>query len=311
MSTVNNVLDTQIELFGVRLDNPIIPASGTYGFGYEFSEYYDINCLGSISLKGTTKEARYGNPLPRIAECPNGLINAIGLQNPGVDKVIEVELKKLDEVYKKPVIANVGGHSFEEYTTTVAKFNDVDKVFAVELNISCPNVQGGGMAFGTNPDTVEELVREIKKVSTKPIIVKLSPNVTDIKLLAKAAERGGADGLSLINTLVGMRIDLKTARPIISVKRGGYSGPGVFPVAVNMVYAVKEVTNLPIIGMGGISSAEDVIEMMYAGATAVMVGSYNLVNPYGCKEIIDDLPVVMEKLGINKLSDITGRSHNV
>ncbi|MBR2349397.1 MAG: dihydroorotate dehydrogenase [Clostridia bacterium] len=311
MSTVNNVLDTQIELFGVKLDNPIIPASGTYGFGYEFSEYYDINCLGSISLKGTTKEARYGNPLPRIAECPNGLINAIGLQNPGVDKVIEVELKKLDEVYKKPVIANVGGHSFEEYTTTVAKFNDVDKVFAVELNISCPNVQGGGMAFGTNPDTVEELVREIKKVSTKPIIVKLSPNVTDIKLLAKAAERGGADGLSLINTLVGMRIDLKTARPIISVKRGGYSGPGVFPVAVNMVYAVKEVTDLPIIGMGGISSAEDVIEMMYAGATAVMVGSYNLVNPYGCKEIIDDLPVVMEKLGINKLSDITGRSHNV
>lgn len=311
MSTVNNVLDTQIELLGVKLDNPIIPASGTYGFGYEFSEYYDINCLGSISLKGTTKEARYGNPLPRIAECPNGLINAIGLQNPGVDKVIEVELKKLDEVYKKPVIANVGGHSFEEYTTTVAKFNDVDKVFAVELNISCPNVQGGGMAFGTNPDTVEELVREIKKVSTKPIIVKLSPNVTDIKLLAKAAERGGADGLSLINTLVGMRIDLKTARPIISVKRGGYSGPGVFPVAVNMVYAVKEVTDLPIIGMGGISSAEDVIEMMYAGATAVMVGSYNLVNPYGCKEIIDDLPVVMEKLGINKLSDITGRSHNV
>ena len=311
MSTVNNVLDTQIELFGVKLDNPIIPASGTYGFGYEFSEYYDINCLGSISLKGTTKEARYGNPLPRIAECPNGLINAIGLQNPGVDKVIEVELKKLDEVYKKPVIANVGGHSFEEYTTTVAKFNDVDKVFAVELNISCPNVQGGGMAFGTNPDTVEELVREIKKVSTKPIIVKLSPNVTDIKLLAKAAERGGADGLSLINTLVGMRIDLKTARPIISVKRGGYSGPGVFPVAVNMVYAVKEVTDLPIIGMGGISSAEDVIEMMYAGATAVMVGSYNLVNPYGCKEIIDNLPVVMEKLGINKLSDITGRSHNV
>ena len=311
MSTVNNVLDTQIEIFGVKLDNPIIPASGTYGFGYEFSEYYDINCLGSISLKGTTKEARYGNPLPRIAECPNGLINAIGLQNPGVDKVIEVELKKLDEVYKKPVIANVGGHSFEEYTTTVAKFNDVDKVFAVELNISCPNVQGGGMAFGTNPDTVEELVREIKKVSTKPIIVKLSPNVTDIKLLAKAAERGGADGLSLINTLVGMRIDLKTARPIISVKRGGYSGPGVFPVAVNMVYAVKEVTDLPIIGMGGISSAEDVIEMMYAGATAVMVGSYNLVNPYGCKEIIDDLPVVMEKLGINKLSDITGRSHNV
>ncbi|MBO7156867.1 MAG: dihydroorotate dehydrogenase, partial [Clostridia bacterium] len=272
---------------------------------------YDINCLGSISLKGTTKEARYCNPLPRIAECPNGLINAIGLQNPGVDKVIDVELKKLSEVYTKPVIANVGGHSFEEYVTTVAKFNDVDKVFSVELNISCPNVQGGGMAFGTNPDTVTELVKEVKKVSTKPIIVKLSPNVTDIKLLAKAAEKGGADALSLINTLVGMRIDLKTARPIISVKRGGYSGPGVFPVAVNMVYAVKEITDLPIIGMGGISSAEDVIEMMYAGATAVMVGSYNLINPYACKEIIEDLPKVMKKLGINKLSDITGRSHNV
>lgn len=311
MITENKVLDTQVELFGVTLSNPIIPASGTFGFGYEFSEYYDINCLGSMSLKGTTREARYGNPLPRIAECPAGLINAIGLQNPGVDKVISEEIPKLSKVYSKPVIANVGGHSFQEYIETVEKFNDVEKVFAVELNISCPNVKGGGMAFGTNPDTVESLVKEIKKVSTKPIIVKLSPNVTDVTILAKAAENGGADGLSLINTLVGMRIDLKTAKPIISVKSGGYSGPGVFPVAVNMVYKVREKTTLPIIGMGGISSANDVIEMMYAGANAVMVGSYNLVNPYGSKEIVDNLPDAMEKLGINKLSDIIGRSHNV
>lgn len=311
MSSVNKVLDTQIELFGVKLDNPIIPASGTFGFGYEFSEYYDINVLGSISLKGTTLEKRYGNPLPRIAECPAGLINAIGLQNPGVDAVINEEIPRLRKVYSKPVIANVGGHSFNEYTHTVAKFNDCDKVFAVELNISCPNVKGGGMAFGTNPETVETLVREIKKVSTKPIIVKLSPNVTDVTLLAKAAENGGADGLSLINTLVGMRIDLRTAKPIISVKSGGYSGPGVFPVAVNIVYKVREKTSLPIIGMGGISSASDVIEMMYAGANAVMVGSLNLVNPYGCKEIIEDLPIEMKKLGINKLTDIIGRAHNV
>ncbi len=311
MITENKVLDTQVELFGVTLSNPIIPASGTFGFGYEFSEYYDINCLGSMSLKGTTREARYGNPLPRIAECPAGLINAIGLQNPGVDKVISDEIPKLSKVYSKPVIANVGGHSFQEYIETVEKFNDVEKVFAVELNISCPNVKGGGMAFGTNPDTVESLVKESKKVSTKPIIVKLSPNVTDVTVLAKAAENGGADGLSLINTLVGMRIDLKTAKPIISVKSGGYSGPGVFPVAVNMVYRVREKTTLPIIGMGGISSANDVIEMMYAGANAVMVGSYNLVNPYGSKEIVDNLPDAMEKLGINKLSDIIGRSHNV
>ena len=311
MSAENLILDTQIELFGVKLDNPIIPASGTFGFGYEFSEYYDINCLGSISLKGTTLEKRYGNPLPRIAECPAGLINAIGLQNPGVDAVIGKEIPKLNEVYSKPVIANVGGHSFYEYTETVAKFNECDKVFAVELNISCPNVKGGGMAFGTNPETVETLVKEIKKVSTKPIIVKLSPNVTDVTVLAKAAENGGADGLSLINTLVGMRIDLKTGKPIISVKSGGYSGPGVFPVAVNMVYKVREKTNLPIIGMGGISSASDAIEMMYAGANAVMVGSLNLINPYGCKEIIDSLPIEMQKLGINKLTDIIGRAHNV
>ncbi len=311
MMTENKVLDTQVELFGVTLSNPVIPASGTFGFGYEFSEYYDINCLGSMSLKGTTLEARYGNPLPRIAECPGGLINAIGLQNPGVEKVIGEEIPKLSKVYSKPVIANVGGHSFNEYIETVRKFNDVEKVFAVELNISCPNVKGGGMAFGTNPETVESLVKEIKAVSTKPIIVKLSPNVTDVTVLAKAAENGGADGLSLINTLVGMRINLHTAKPIISVKSGGYSGPGVFPVAVNMVYKVREKTSLPIIGMGGISSAEDVIEMMYAGANAVMVGSYNLINPYGSKEIIDNLPKAMDKYGIKNLKDIIGRSHNV
>ena len=311
MITENKALDTQVELFGVTLSNPVIPASGTFGFGYEFSEYYDVNCLGSMSLKGTTLEARYGNPLPRIAECPAGLINAIGLQNPGVEKVISKEIPKLSKVYAKPVIANVGGHSFYEYIETVRRFNDVEKVFAVELNISCPNVKGGGMAFGTNPETVESLVKEIKAVSTKPIIVKLSPNVTDVTVLAKAAENGGADGLSLINTLVGMRINLQTAKPIISVKSGGYSGPGVFPVAVNMVYKVREKTNLPIIGMGGISSAEDVIEMMYAGANAVMVGSYNLINPYGSKEIIDNLPKAMEKYGIKNLKDIIGRSHNV
>lgn len=311
MSTENRNIDTQIELFGVKLDNPIIPASGTFGFGYEFSEYYDINCLGSMSLKGTTLEARYGNPLPRIAECPAGLINAIGLQNPGVDKVISQEIPKLSKVYAKPVIANVGGHSFYEYTKTVEKFNEVDKVFAVELNVSCPNVKGGGMAFGTNPETLESLVKEVKKVSTKPIIVKLSPNVTDVTLLAKSAENGGADGLSLINTLVGMRIDLRTSKPVISVKSGGYSGPGVFPVAVNMVYKVREKTKLPIIGMGGISSAENVIEMMYAGANAVMVGSYNLINPMGAKEIVDSLPKTMEKYGINNLNDIIGRAHNV
>ena len=310
MNTVCGNKDTRIELFGYTLKNPVIPASGTFGFGYEFADWYDINILGSISLKGTTLEARYGNPQPRIADCPAGLINAIGLENPGVENVVSRELVKLDKVYKGKVIANVGGHSFDEYTRTAEKFNGADKVFAIELNISCPNVKGGGLAFGTDPKVVEELVAAVKEASVKPVIVKLSPNVTDIAVLAKAAERGGADGISLINTLLGMRIDLRTAAPIISVKRGGYSGRGVFPVAVNMVYAVREAVKLPIIGMGGVSSAHDVIEMMYAGASAVMVGTANLVDPYACKNIIEELPALMEELGIEKLTDIIGRAHN-
>ena len=310
MNTVCGNKDTRIELFGYTLKNPVIPASGTFGFGYEFADWYDINILGSISLKGTTLEARYGNPQPRIADCPAGLINAIGLENPGVENVVSRELVKLDKVYKGKVIANVGGHSFEEYTRTAAGFNGADKVFALELNISCPNVKGGGLAFGTDPKVVEELVAAVKEASVKPVVVKLSPNVTDIAALAKAAERGGADGISLINTLLGMRIDLRTARPIISVKRGGYSGRGVFPVAVNMVYAVKEAVGLPIIGMGGVSSARDVIEMMYAGASAVMVGTANLIDPYACKNIIEELPLLMEELGIDRLTDIIGRAHN-
>lgn len=310
MNTVCGNKDTRIELFGYTLKNPVIPASGTFGFGYEFADWYDINILGSISLKGTTLEARYGNPQPRIADCPAGLINAIGLENPGVENVVSRELVKLDKVYKGKVIANVGGHSFDEYTRTAEKFNGADKVFAIELNISCPNVKGGGLAFGTDPKVVEELVAAVKEVSVKPVVVKLSPNVTDIAALAKAAERGGADGISLINTLLGMRIDLRTAHPIISVKRGGYSGRGVFPVAVNMVYAVREAVKLPIIGMGGVSSAHDVIEMMYAGASAVMVGTANLVDPYACKNIIEELPALMEELGIEKLTDIIGRAHN-
>lgn len=310
MSTLTGNTDTRIELFGYALKNPVIPASGTFGFGYEFADWYDINVLGSIALKGTTLEARYGNPQPRIADCPAGLINAIGLENPGADNVVNRELKKLDKVYAGKVIANVGGHSFDEYTRTAEKFNGADKVFAIELNISCPNVKGGGLAFGTDPKVVEELVAAVKEASVKPVVVKLSPNVTDIAALAKAAERGGADGISLINTLLGMRIDLRTAHPIISVKRGGYSGRGVFPVAVNMVYAVREAVALPIIGMGGVSSARDVIEMMYAGASAVMVGTANLVDPYACKNIIEELPALMEELGIEKLTDIIGRAHN-
>jgi dihydroorotate dehydrogenase (NAD+) catalytic subunit len=299
-------MSTKIKLFDYEFKNPIVPASGTYGFGYEFEEYYDINCLGSISLKGTTLNPRYGNPLPRIAEAPAGLINAIGLQNPGVDKVISEELPKLATVYADKVIANVGGHSIEEYTKTCEKFNNVDKVVAIELNISCPNVSGGGMAFGVNPEVAHNLVKEVKKVSTKPIIVKLSPNVTDIVEMAKAVESAGADAISLINTLVGMRIDLKSRRPIISIGKGGYSGPGVYPVAVRMIYEVYRAVNIPVIGMGGVQTAEQVIEMMLAGASLVMVGSQNLVDPYACKKIIDDLPKVMKKYNIEKLEDIIG-----
>ncbi len=301
-------MNTKINFLNHTFKNPVIPASGTFGFGYEFSEIYDINILGSISLKGTTLKPRYGNPLPRIAECPSGLINSIGLQNPGVDNVINEEIPKLKKVFSDKVIANVGGHSITDYVETVRKFNDVDEVVAVELNISCPNVTGGGMAFGVNEEVAANLVREVKKVATKPIIVKLSPNVTDIVAMAKAVEAAGADAISLINTLVGMRINLKTGQPIISVKKGGYSGPGIFPVALRMVYDVSHAVNIPVIGMGGISNAYDVIEMMYAGASLVMVGALNLVEPLACKNIIEELPVVMEELGIENLEDIIGRA---
>lgn len=301
-------MNTKINFLNHTFKNPVIPASGTFGFGYEFSEIYDINILGSISLKGTTLKPRYGNPLPRIAECPSGLINSIGLQNPGVDNVINEEIPKLKKVFSDKVIANVGGHSITDYVETVRKFNDVDEVVAVELNISCPNVTGGGMAFGVNEEVAANLVREVKKVAAKPIIVKLSPNVTDIVAMAKAVEAAGADAISLINTLVGMRINLKTGQPIISVKKGGYSGPGIFPVALRMVYEVSHAVNIPVIGMGGISNAYDVIEMMYAGASLVMVGALNLVEPLACKNIIEELPVVMEELGIENLEDIIGRA---
>ena len=296
----------EIKFLDKTFKNPIIPASGTFGFGYEFSDLYDINILGSISIKGTTLEERYGNKLPRIAECPSGLINAIGLQNPGVNRVVNEELVKLDKVYSDQIIANVGGHSIYEYTETVKRFNESDKVFAIELNISCPNVTGGGMAFGVDPETAYNLVTEVKKVSKKPIIVKLSPNVTNIVEMAKAVESAGADAISLINTLVGMRFDLKTGKPIIANIKGGYSGPGLYPVALRMIYEVHQAVKIPLIGMGGVTCAYDVIEMMYAGASLVMVGSQNLIDPYACKKIIEDLPKVMKELNIEKLSDIIG-----
>ena len=300
-------MDLSIKFLDHVYKNPIIPASGCFGFGYEFAEYYDINCLGSMSLKGTTLEPRYGNPLPRIAECPAGLINSIGLQNPGVEKVATEEIEKLSKVYKDKVIANVGGHSVREYVETVKRFNDVDKVCAIELNISCPNVKDGGMAFGVDPSVAANLVREVKKVSKKPIIVKLSPNVTDIVLMAIAVEAAGADAISLINTLVGMRIDLKSGKPIIAVKKGGYSGPGIFPVALRMVYEVSHAVKIPVIGMGGVTNAYEVLEMMYAGASLVMVGAANLIDPYACKKIVDDLPKVMAEYKIENLKDIIGR----
>lgn len=302
-------LHTQVTFAGHKMKNPVIPASGTFGFGYEFADFYDINCLGSIALKGTTLEPRYGNPLPRIAECPSGLINAIGLQNPGVDAVVRKELVKLGEVYKDKVLANVGGHSFEEYVKTAEKFNSCAKIWAVELNISCPNVKGGGMAFGTDAKTARKLVYLVKKAVRKPLIVKLSPNVTNIAELAKAVADGGADGISLINTLVGMRIDLKTRKPVISVGTGGYSGAGVFPVAVRMVNQVFNAVKLPVMGIGGVTGARDVIEMMMAGATAVQVGAANLVNPFACRDIVEQLPEVMGELGIKKLSDIIGAAN--
>lgn len=304
-------MNTSVNLLGYRLDNPVIPASGTFGFGYEFAEFYDINCLGSISLKGTTLESRYGNPLPRIAECPAGMLNSIGLQNPGARKVIEEELVKLAKVYHKKAIANVGGSRAEDYAEAAALFNDADNVFAVELNISCPNVKCGGMAFGTDSAVAGALVSAVKKVCKKPLIVKLSPNVTDITMLAKAAEDAGADAVSLINTLLGMRFDLRTGKPILSMKAGGYSGRGVYPVALRMVYEVKRAVKVPVIGMGGVSSAYDVIEMMSAGASAVMVGTANLLNPYACRDIIAALPTAMQEYNIDSIENIIGRAHRV
>ncbi len=295
-----------VNLCGIELDNPIIPASGTFGFGYEFAELYDINCLGTFSFKGTTKDPRFGNPTPRIAECTEGMINAVGLQNPGVEKVISEELPKLFKVFNKKVMANVSGFSVEDYAYTVEKLDSVDRIGWFEVNVSCPNVHGGGMSFGTNPEAAAEVTRAVRKVTKKPIIIKLSPNVTDIVSIAKACEEAGADGISLINTLLGMRIDLRTKKPVIANKMGGFSGPAIFPVAVRMVYQVAHAVNIPVVGMGGVSSAEDVIEMMLAGATAVEVGAANLVNPYACRDIINDLPRVMEKYGIENLSDIIG-----
>jgi len=303
------MVNKQVTLFDSVLKNPVIAASGTFGFGYEMAEFFDINCLGSISLKGSTLNARYGNPLPRIAECSDGLINAIGLQNPGIDAVISTQLPKLSKVYKDKIILNIGGHSVEEYLLAVEKCNDLDNILGIELNISCPNVQGGGLAFGTKESTVEALTTAIKKVSNQKIIVKLSPNVTDICALAKAAENGGADAISLINTLIGMRIDIKTGKPIISVKKGGYSGRGIFPVALRMVYDVFEAVKIPIIGMGGISSADEVIEMLMAGASAVMVGTATLKDPFACKNIIEELDKVIKDLNITSLSTIIGRAH--
>ncbi|MBQ2861911.1 MAG: dihydroorotate dehydrogenase [Oscillospiraceae bacterium] len=296
----------KVNLCGIEMDNPIIPASGTFGYGYEFAELYDINMLGTFSFKGTTKDPRFGNPTPRIAECTAGMINAVGLQNPGVEKVISEELPKLAKCFNKKVMANVSGFSVEDYAYTCEKLDKCDQVGWLEVNISCPNVHGGGMSFGTSPEAAATVVKAVKAVTTKPVIVKLSPNVTDIVAIAKACEEAGADGISLINTLMGMRIDLKTKKPVIANKMGGFSGPAIFPVAVKMVYQVAQAVKIPIVGMGGVSCAEDVIELMLAGATAVQVGAANLVDPYICRDIINDLPRVMDKYGINNLSEIIG-----
>ncbi len=295
-----------VDLCGITLDNPVIPASGTFGFGYEFAELYDINVLGTFSFKGTTKDPRFGNPTPRIAECNAGMINAVGLQNPGVEKVISEELPKLKKCFDKKVMANVSGFAVEDYAYTCEKLDKEEQVGWLEVNVSCPNVHGGGMSFGTNPEAAAEVTAAVKKVTTKPVIIKLSPNVTDIVAIAKACEDAGADGISLINTLLGMRIDLKTKKPVIANKMGGFSGSAIFPVAVRMVYQVANAVNIPVVGMGGVSSAEDVIELMLAGATAVEVGAANLIDPYACRDIINELPRVMDKYGINNLSDIIG-----
>lgn len=303
------MVNTKVTLCGVSLDNPVMAASGTFGFGAEFAALYDINCLGSFSFKGTTLSPRFGNPTPRIAECTAGMINAVGLQNPGVDAVISQELPKLKTYFHKPVMANVSGFSLEEYAETCRRLDSQEQIGWFEVNVSCPNVHGGGMSFGTDPAAAASVTKAVKAVTHKPVFVKLSPNVTDIVSIAKACEDAGADGISLINTLLGMRIDLKTRRPVIANKMGGFSGPAIFPVALRMVYQVAEAVKIPVIGMGGISSASDVIEMMLAGATAVQVGAYNLVEPYACRNIIRDLPETMKKYGIQNLSEIIGGAH--
>ena len=304
------MVDLHVTLSGVRLDNPIIPASGTFGYGYEFAELYDINCLGTFSFKGTTRAPRFGNPTPRIAEAPSGLLNAVGLQNPGVDKVIAQELPKLKEVFHKPVMANVSGFSVEDYAYTCALLDKEEQVGWLEVNISCPNVHSGGMSFGTSPQAAAEVTRAVKAVTKKPVYMKLGPNVTDIAAIARACEDAGADGISLINTLLGMRLDLRSRRPLLANTTGGLSGPAVFPVAVRMVYQVYEAVDIPVIGMGGVSTAEDVLELMLAGATAVEVGAANLVNPFACRDILAALPEAMEKYGINSLSEIIGGAHH-
>ena len=296
----------KVNLCGVELDNPVIPASGTFGYGYEYAELYDINELGTFSFKGTTRDPRFGNPTPRIAECTSGMINAVGLQNPGVEKVISEELPRLATCFHKPVMANVSGFSVEDYAYTCEKLDAQPQVGWLEVNISCPNVHGGGMSFGTDPKAAAEVTAAVKKVTTKPVILKLSPNVTDIVSIAKACEDAGADGISLINTMLGMRIDLMRRRPVIANKMGGFSGSAIFPIAVRMVYQVANAVKIPVVGMGGVSSAEDVLEMMMAGATAVEVGAANLVNPYICRDIVRDLPRVMEKYRVENLSDIIG-----
>ena len=303
------MVNLKVNLCGVEMKNPIVPASGTFGFGYEFAELYDINVLGSLSFKGTTLDARFGNPTPRIAECYEGMLNSVGLQNPGVDKVVAEELPKLKACFDGPIMANVSGFSLEEYRETVRKLDGEEQIAWFEINISCPNVHGGGMSFGTDPQAAASVVKEVRKVTKKPIIIKLTPNVTNIVEIAKACEEAGADGISLINTLLGMRIDLKTKKPILANKMGGFSGPAIFPVACRMIYQVYEAVNIPIVGMGGVSSAEDVIELMLAGATAVEVGAANLRDPFACKKIIEDLPRVMEKYGIENLQDIIGGAH--
>lgn len=303
------MVNLKVDLCGITLDNPVIPASGTFGYGYEFAEYYDINILGSLSFKGTTLEPRFGNPTPRIAECPSGMLNAVGLQNPGVEEVISTELKKLSECFFKPVMANVSGFSVSDYAGTCERISGCKEVGWIEVNISCPNVHNGGMSFGTVPSSAAEVTRAVRRVTDKPIIMKLSPNVTDITEIARACESEGADGISLINTLLGMRIDLKKGKPVLANKTGGYSGPSVLPVAIAMVYKVYEAVKIPVVGMGGISSAEDVLEFMYAGASAVEVGAANLIDPFACKKIIEDLPRVMEKYGINDLNNIIGGAH--